>query len=53
MVERAASPVRSGLAELASKVRSCLLRTFTCFYPNNNEMTTDAGNAAAGASGSF
>jgi hypothetical protein len=52
-VERAASPVHSGLAELALKVRSCLLRTFTCFYPNINKMTTAAGNTSGRGSTSF
>lgn len=52
-VEKAASPVRSGLAELASKVRSCQLRTFTCFYPNNRKMTTAAGYTFGGGSGAF
>ena len=48
-----AAPGPSGSAELASKVRSCLLRTFTCSYPNNNEMTTAAGNTSRCVSGSF
>jgi len=46
-------PVLSGFAELASKVRSCLLRTFTCFYPNDREMATAAGNNSGCGSGSF
>ncbi|MEK7288830.1 MAG: hypothetical protein AAB067_01515 [Planctomycetota bacterium] len=46
-------PVHAGLAELALKVRSCLLRTFTCFYPNNRKITTAAGNTSGRRSGSF
>ncbi|PJB32121.1 MAG: hypothetical protein CO109_06280 [Deltaproteobacteria bacterium CG_4_9_14_3_um_filter_65_9] len=52
-MERAAPRCPPGLAELASKVRSCLLRTFTCFYPNNGNITTAAVNTSGCGSGSF
>ena len=40
-------PVPSGSAELASKVRSCPLRTFTCFIPTTDKWPSPPGTPPA------